>query len=90
MKIPLSYTARSLWARKLTTVLTVGGLSLVAFVFAAVLMLAHGLEKTLVDTGSDGNIIVLRKAAQAELQSDRSRRRQSSQDVSGDRDGFRR
>jgi ABC-type lipoprotein release transport system permease subunit len=69
MKIPISYTLRSLWTRKLTTILTVSGISLVAFVFAAVLMLAYGLEKTLVDTGAEDNVIVLRKAAQAELQS---------------------
>lgn len=69
MKIPVSYTIRSLWTRKLTTILTVSGISLVAFVFAAVLMLAYGLEKTLVDTGAEDNVIVLRKAAQAELQS---------------------
>ena len=37
--------------------------------FAAVLMLANGLEKTMVETGSDDNAIVLRKAAQAELMS---------------------
>ena len=67
--IPFNYTLRSLWTRKLTTVLTVSGISLVAFVFAAVLMLAGGLEKTLVETGADDNAIVLRKAAQAELQS---------------------
>lgn len=45
MKIPLSYTWRSLWTRRLTTVLTLGGIALVVFVFAAVLMLAHGVEK---------------------------------------------
>lgn len=69
MKIPFSYTIRSLWTRRLTTVLTIGGITLVTFVFAAVLMLAYGLEKTLVDTGADDNVIVLRRAAQAELQS---------------------
>src|SRR5437660_998130 len=69
MKIPFAYIIRSLWTRRLTTVLTTGGISLVAFVFAAVLMLAYGLEKTLVDTGSDHNLIVLRKSASAELQS---------------------
>jgi ABC-type lipoprotein release transport system permease subunit len=69
MKIPLTYTLRNLWTRRLTTVLTLSGVSLVAFVFAAVLMLADGLEKTLVDTGRDDNVIILRKAAQAELQS---------------------
>ncbi|MFI5252798.1 MAG: ABC transporter permease [Bacteroidota bacterium] len=69
MKIPLSYTVRSLWTRRLTTALTIGGLSLVVFVFAAVLMLANGIEKTLIDTGSDDNVMVLRKSATAELMS---------------------
>jgi putative ABC transport system permease protein len=67
MKIPLSYTWRSLWTRRLTTLLTVGGITLVTFVFAAVLMLAHGIEKTLVSTGSDDNVIILRKSANSEL-----------------------
>lgn len=67
MKIPLSYTWRSLWTRRLTTVLTLGGIALVVFVFAAVLMLAHGVEKTLVETGADDNVIVLRRSANSEL-----------------------
>jgi putative ABC transport system permease protein len=67
MKIPFAYTWRSLWARRLTTILTVGGITLVAFVFAAVLMLAHGIEATLVETGSDDNAVVLRKSAGSEL-----------------------
>jgi putative ABC transport system permease protein len=67
MKIPIAYTWRSLWARRLTTLLTVGGITLVAFVFAAVLMLSHGIEATLVDTGSEDNAIVLRKSANSEL-----------------------
>jgi ABC-type lipoprotein release transport system permease subunit len=69
LRIPLSYIWRSLWARKITTVLTLLGVSLVVFVFAAVLMLSHGLEQTLADTGADNNVIVLRKAAQSELMS---------------------
>ena len=74
MKIPFSYIWRSLWARRLTTALTVGGVALVVFVFAGVLMLARGLEATLVDTGGADNAIVLRKAATSELvsQVDRS------------------
>ena len=67
MKIPFSYIWRSLWARRLTTVLTLGGLALVVFVFAGVLMLAQGLQRTLVDTGSADNVIVLRKSANSEL-----------------------
>ncbi len=67
MKIPISYTWRSLWTRRLTTVLTLSGLSLVVFVFSAVLMLSNGVEKTMVDTGSPDNMIVLRKSANSEL-----------------------
>jgi ABC-type lipoprotein release transport system permease subunit len=44
-------------------------MALVTFVFAAVLMLAEGLEQTLVDTGSPGNVIVLRAAAETEVSS---------------------
>ena len=41
--IPFAYILRNLWTRRLTTALTAGGLALVVFVFAAVLMLgAHG------------------------------------------------
>ena len=47
MKIPFSYTLRNLWTRKLTTLLTAGGMALVVFVFATVLMLEEGLRKTL-------------------------------------------
>jgi putative ABC transport system permease protein len=69
MKIPLRYILRNLWTRRLTTTLTITGVALVVFVFAAVLMMAHGIQKTLIETGSDNNIIVLRKAATAEMTS---------------------
>ena len=52
MAVPLSYSMRNLWKRRLTTSLTVSGMALVVFVFAAVLMMAEGLQKTLVETGS--------------------------------------
>jgi putative ABC transport system permease protein len=73
MKIPLAYNLRNLWTRRLTTLLTVGGIALVVFVFAAVLMLAHGVKATLVSTGSDDNVIILRRSAQSELLSAVSR-----------------
>src|SRR5216117_3016637 len=69
MRIPFSYIWRSLWARRLTTALTIGGLALVVFVFAGVLMLARGLEATLVETGGLNNVIVLRRSATSELSS---------------------
>ncbi len=42
---------------------------MVTFVFAAVLMLAAGLEKTLVQTGHKDNVIVLRGSADTEVSS---------------------
>src|ERR1039457_814948 len=69
MSIPFSYSIRNLVARRLTTFLTATGMALVVFVFAAILMLSAGLEKTLIETGSDDNVIVTRKAANSEVQS---------------------
>ena len=69
MSIPLSYSFRNLWTRRLTTVLTASGMALVVFVFAAMLMLAEGLQKTLVETGSKDNVVVIRKGSQNEVQS---------------------
>lgn len=69
MKIPLSYSFRNLWTRRLTTILTASGMALVVFVFASVLMLADGFRKTLVETGSYDNVIVIRKASNSEVMS---------------------
>src|SRR5512132_855477 len=69
MKIPVSYSFRNLWTRRLTTVLTAGGLALVVFVYATVLMMSEGLRKTLVETGSYDNVVVTRKGSGAEVQS---------------------
>ncbi|MFY9112579.1 MAG: ABC transporter permease, partial [Desulfomonilia bacterium] len=69
MAVPISYSIRSLWTRRLTTVLTAGGMALVVFVFAAVLMLAEGLRQTLVQTGSPDNLVILRKGATSEVSS---------------------
>lgn len=67
------YSLRNLWARRVTTVLTVAGMGLVVFVFLAVLMLAYGLERTLGNTGDPANGIVLRKGALSEIDSSISR-----------------
>ncbi len=73
MAIPFSYNFRNLWTRRLTTVLTVSGMALVVFVFSAILMLANGLQKTLVETGSYDNAVVLRKGSGSEVMSGVSR-----------------
>jgi len=73
MGVPISYSFRNLWTRRLTTVLTASGMALVVFVFSAILMLAEGLRKTLVETGSYDNIVVVRKGSTSEVMSGVSR-----------------
>jgi len=67
--IPLSYIARNLWVRRVTTLLTAGGMALVVYVFATVLMMSEGIRATLVATGQPDNVIALRKGAGAEINS---------------------
>src|SRR4029078_8892188 len=69
MAVPLNYIARNLVARRLTTVLTAGGMARAVGVFATVLMRAAGLEQTLVATGQDDNVVVIRRSSQTEVQS---------------------
>jgi ABC-type lipoprotein release transport system permease subunit len=44
-------------------------MAMVVFVFAATQMLAEGLQKTLVETGSYDNVVVIRKSSNSEVQS---------------------
>lgn len=69
MKVPFKYVFRSLLTRRLTTGITVLGVAMVVFVFAAVLMLANGIRQTLVATGSADNVLIARKAANGEISS---------------------
>ena len=69
MSVPFSYIFRNLAARKLTTLLTAGGMALVVFVFATIQMLEEGLRQTLVETGSPDNVVVTRRSAGTEVQS---------------------
>ena len=71
--VPLSYIARNLWMRRVTTLLTAAGMALVVFVFATVLMMTEGIRATLVATGQPDNVMVLRKGAGAEINSGISR-----------------
>ncbi|MEI2716103.1 MAG: hypothetical protein V9E98_03750 [Candidatus Nanopelagicales bacterium] len=64
-----SYIARNLWVRRVTTLLTAGGMALVVYVFATVLMMSEGIRATLVATGQPDNVMVLRKGAGAEINS---------------------
>lgn len=67
--IPLSYVLRNLWVRRVTTVLTAGGMALVVFVFATVLMMTEGINETMVATGQPDNVMILRKGAGTEINS---------------------
>jgi len=69
MKIPMKYIVRSLFARRLTTAITIFGVSLVVFVFTAVLMMSDGIRQTLRGTGSSENVLIARKAANGEISS---------------------
>ncbi|MBI4755595.1 MAG: ABC transporter permease [Betaproteobacteria bacterium] len=93
MGVPLSYSLRNLWTRRLTTALTAGGMALVVFVFAVVLMLDAGLRKTLVDTGLDDNVVVIRRGSGTEvlsgLERDKAAIVESQPQVALDADGTR-
>ena len=67
--IPLNYSFRNLFVRKTTTVFTILGLALVVFVFCTIVMLNRGLEKTVVATGENDNLIVTRRGSGTEVQS---------------------
>jgi ABC-type antimicrobial peptide transport system permease subunit len=63
------YSYRNLLVRRLTTVLTAGGMGLVIFVFATVLMLADGFQQTLITSGSRDNAVFTRRSSETEIQS---------------------
>ena len=63
------YSYRNLMVRRLTTLLTAGGMGLVIFVFATVLMLADGFQHTLITSGSPENAVFIRRSAETEVQS---------------------
>jgi ABC-type lipoprotein release transport system permease subunit len=67
MSLLISYSIKNSFARRLTSILTLLGIGLVVFVFAAVLMLANGLRQALVETGTPGNVVALRQAASTEV-----------------------
>ena len=69
MKIPILYNVRSVLQRPYSTALTALGVGLVVAVFIGMLALANGFRAALARTGSDANVLVLRKGADSELSS---------------------
>jgi ABC-type lipoprotein release transport system permease subunit len=69
MKIPLTYNLRSVRQRPVSTALTALGIALVVAVFIGMLALANGFAAALTKTGSEQNVLVLRKGADSEMSS---------------------
>jgi putative ABC transport system permease protein len=69
MKIPILYNVRSVLQRPTSTAFTAVGIGLVVAVFIGMLALANGFRAALARTGSDRNVLVLRKGADSELSS---------------------
>jgi len=67
--IPISYTVRNVLKHKITSVLTILGVGLVVFVYVGTQMLVDGLQSTHLSTGSDNNVIIIRRASQTEVSS---------------------
>lgn len=67
--VPIAYSVRNLAVRRTTTAATAGGVALVVFVFAAVLMLGQGMRRALATSGSPDIAIVLRAGSDSELSS---------------------
>src|SRR5262245_10424616 len=69
MALPVSYNLRNLSVRSTSSILALIGIGLVVVIFNFILALADGFQKVLSTTGSDRNVIVLRKGSTAELNS---------------------
>ena len=69
MAILLSYSIKNVLARKVTSALTLFGVTMVVFVFCGSLMLTNGLRETLISTGATDNVVIIRKSSQTEMQS---------------------
>jgi ABC-type lipoprotein release transport system permease subunit len=67
VKIPFVYNARSVLQRPVSTALTALGIGLVVAVFIGMLALANGFRAALTRTGTDRNVVVLRRGADTEL-----------------------
>ena len=69
MAIPLKYSIRNLFVRRVSTAMTVFVVCLVVTVFLFVLALWQGVSRTLSVTASTRNVITMRVGSQAEMQS---------------------
>ncbi|MEP6538918.1 MAG: ABC transporter permease [Bryobacteraceae bacterium] len=73
MAIPLAYNIRNLTVRKTTTLMTALGVALTVAVLLAVLALVAGLQAAFKSSGNPLQVLVMRKASTAELNSNFTR-----------------
>jgi len=66
MAIPFKYNVRSLLVRRVSTLMTGGGIALVVAVFVVVMAMVAGFAGAIQDSGSPDNMIVLRKGSTTE------------------------
>ena len=69
MAVPLSYNVRSLYIRRKTTLLAVGGIAVVIAVMIVLIAMANGFRAALGATGSPINAIVTQRGSNSELSS---------------------
>ncbi|MCX7830610.1 MAG: ABC transporter permease [Acidobacteria bacterium] len=69
MSIPYLYSINSIRARKSSSIVAILCVSAVVCVFIAVMAMADGFSKMLETTGSEDNVIILRKGSSAEMMS---------------------
>lgn len=67
--VPFRYNLRSLMVRRVSALMTAGGVSLVVAVFLATLALAGGLERAFTETGQPENVLVIRQGSLVETSS---------------------
>jgi putative ABC transport system permease protein len=67
--VPIQYSVRSLWVRKITTIATALGVALVIFVFAGSQMVSAGMKRAMKLSGREDTVILLRDGSDAELPS---------------------
>ena len=58
MRIPLKYNLRSLWVRRVSTLMTALGIGLTVAVLVIMMALVRGLDATFVDTGYETDLVV--------------------------------
>jgi putative ABC transport system permease protein len=69
MAIPFKYNRRSLLFRRVSNLMTGGGIALVVAVFVIVMALVGGLESAIRESGSPRNMIILARGADSEVDS---------------------